>query len=297
MNRRAALAMAASAGVLGAFGVASLAGLGACSRAGAEPRRATGARRIVSLAPSMTEALFAIGAGDRVVGRSRFCNFPPEARPLTVVGDVEPDLEAVLALDPDLVVGVDGLSSGRLAANLAARHVSTWFPFAGSLGAVDAVIVGLGERVGHAEDARGLVRALDEREGAIARAVAGAPRPRVLMVVALGPVVVAGPKSFAHELIRYAGGENAVPDGDAWPTLGFEKIVDLDPDVVIDATLVGTDEATRIGPGSAGWRAVGAVQAGRVLAMRDERVLRAGPRVGEGLAVLARMLHPRAAVP
>jgi ABC-type Fe3+-hydroxamate transport system substrate-binding protein len=74
--------------------------------------------------------------------------------------------------------------------------------------------------------------------------------------------------------------------------VGFEKIAEIDPDVVLDATLVGGEEATRIVPTTAGWSGLRAVRAGRVVPIRDERVLRAGPRIAEGLAVLARTFHP-----
>ncbi|MDP9000326.1 MAG: helical backbone metal receptor [Myxococcota bacterium] len=271
--------------------------IAACSRDEAAHRRPHDARRIVSLAPSITEGLFAVGAADRVVGRSRFCNFPPEARALPIVGDVEPDLEAILELRPDLVLGIGGLTSGRLAGKLEARGIPTWFPDASSLGAIDDLLLGLGERAGHLDDAKRLVHSLDAREGAIQRSVAGEPRPRVLMAVSLAPVVAAGPKSFAGELIRAAGGDNVVDDGGAWPTIGFERMVDLDPDIVLDATEVGTDDITRITPKAPGWGGLRAVREGHVVPVRDERVLRAGPRIADGLAVLARALHSHAAVP
>jgi iron complex transport system substrate-binding protein len=283
MGRHFVLAFAASA-------------IAACSRPEAGGFDAGGARRIVSLAPSTTEALFAIGAGDRLVGRSRFCDFPPEATSLPIVGDVEPDLEAVLALRPDLVVGVGGLTSGRLADKLGARGISTWFSDAGSLAAIGGLLRELGERAGHPRDASRLAESLDARERSIERSVAGAPRPRVLFVVSLAPVVAAGPKSFANELIYDAGGDNVLAEGGAWPTIGFERIVELSPDVVLDATMA-SDGAARISAQSAGWGGVRAVREGRVVPIRDERVLRAGPRIAEGLAVLAHVLHPEAAFP
>jgi iron complex transport system substrate-binding protein len=277
-----------------AIAVSSIA---ACSRGEAAPLRAGRAQRIVSLAPSMTEALFAIGAGDRVVGRSRFCDFPPEAKRLPIVGDVDPDLEAILELRPDLVVGLGGLTSGRLADKLGGSSIESWFPETSSLAAIDDLLVGLGERVGRPQEAKRVVLALDAHEQAIERSVAREPKPRVLMVVSLSPVVAAGPKSFADELIRSAGGRNVIVEGGAWPAVGFERIVDLDPDAVLDATVVGGDDFTRITPQAAGWGGLRAVGQGHVVAIRDERVLRAGPRIADGLAVLARALHPEATVP
>ena len=268
----------------------------ACSRPETAALDAGGAHRIVSLAPSTTEALFAIGAGDRLVGRSRFCEFPPEARALPVVGDVEPDLEAILELRPDLVVGVGGLTSGRIADKLSARGVPTWFPVASSLTAIGALLRDMGERAGHAQDAGRLAQSLAERQRSIERSVAGAPRPRVFFVVSLAPVVAAGPDSFADELIRDAGGTNVVAEGGVWPTIGFERIVDMDPDIVLDATM-GSDGATAISVQAPGWGGLRAVREGHVVPIRDERVLRPGPRIAEGLAVLARILHPEAAVP
>jgi iron complex transport system substrate-binding protein len=279
----------------GLFAIAMFA-IVACSRGEASPG-AQDARRVVSLAPSMTEALFAMGASDRVVGRSRFCDFPPEAVALPMVGDAHPDLEAILELHPDLVVGIDGLTSRRLVDQLRTRGVPTWFPETTSLAAIDELLVGLGIRVGHAQDAKRMATVLDAREQAIARSVAGEPRPPVLLVVSLTPVVAAGPHSFADELIRYAGVRNVLMEGGPWPTVGFERIVELDPDVVLDATVLGTNEVARITSGAPGWNGVRAVREGRVVPVRDERVLRAGPRIAEGLEVLARALHPYLEVP
>ncbi len=270
-----------------------------CSRSDRSPAAglgAGGARRVVSLAPSTTEALFAIGAGDRVVGRSRFCEFPPEVKALPIVGDVEPDLEAILELRPDLVVGVRYIASVRTADQLKARGIPSWFADPNSLTAIGSLIRDLGERTGHAQDANRLAQALSARELAIEHAVAGASRPRVLFVVSLAPVVAAGPESFADELIQDAGGENVVSDGGAWPAIGFERILDMDPDVILDAS-TGIEGMPRISADVPGWAGLRAVREGHVVPIHDERILRAGPRIADGLAVLARIFHPEAAIP
>jgi iron complex transport system substrate-binding protein len=256
----------------------------------------TEARRIVSLAPSTTEALFAVGAGDRVVGRSRYCDWPPEATALPSVGGLEPDLEAVLLLRPDLVVGPLEASSSRLSEQLSARGIATWFPLTESLASIDALLLGLGERTGHPGDARRVVAGLAERERAVEQAAAAQPRVRVLMVVDVAPVIAAGPGSFVNELLARAGAANAVAGGPAWPTLGFEQVLEMDPDVILDAS-VGQGAATQITPQAHGWGSLRAVREGRVVPMHDPRVLRPGPRIAEGLAALARMVHPGAAIP
>jgi iron complex transport system substrate-binding protein len=236
-------------------------------------------------------------AGGRRGSASRFCDFPPEAAALPIVGDVHPDVETILEVHPDLVVGIEGLSSVRVAESLRARGVRVWLPETSSLAAIDELLMGLGVRVGHLQEAKRLTASLDAREQAIGRSVAGEPKPRVLLVVSLAPVVAAGPKSFADELIRSAGGRNVLAEGGPWPTVGFERIVELDPDVVLDATVLGTVEAGHISSQAPGWNGLRAVRESHVVPIRDERVLRAGPRIAEGLAVLARALHPQVEVP
>jgi iron complex transport system substrate-binding protein len=265
----------------------------ACSRSH-EPLPAGEAHRIVSLGPSTTEALFAIGAGDRLVARSRYCDWPPEATKLPAVGGLEPDIEAILQLGPDLVVGPSGQWSGRFSETMHAHGIATWFPDEiQSLAGVDALIVGLGERTGHAAEAR----VLDAREAAIEKATATASRPRVLLVAGLGPIVVAGPHTFADDLVRRAGASNVVTEGGSWPTLGFERLVELDPDVILDVSVAETGGVTHITRDAQGWAGVRAVREGHVVPIGDERVLRPGPRIAEGLAVLVRALHPEAAIP
>jgi len=262
----------------------------ACSRG--TSRAPDVATRVVSLGPATTEALFAIGAGGHTVGRSHYCDFPPEATKLPEVGGIEPDLEAVLQLHPDLVIGPSGAWSTRFAQTLADRGVATWFPEEiHSLEGVDALLLALGDRTGTRTGAEREVASIRAREQQVDRAVAGRPRPRVLMVVGLAPVVVAGPAGFADELLRRAGATNVVPDGGAWPVVSFERIVELDPDVVVDASVAEAPGPTRITTQAAGWSGVRAVREGHVVPIADERVLRPGPRVAEGLAIMARALH------
>jgi iron complex transport system substrate-binding protein len=271
----------------------------ACTRRHDAPSvSATEAHRIVSVSPSTTEALFAIGDADHVVGRSRYCDYPPDALKLPVVGGfVDVDLEAILELAPDLVVGTLGPSSVRLADKLGARGIATWFPETDSIAAIDQMIAGLGRRTGHASDAARLTAEVDSRVQAVQRSVAAEPAPRVLLVLDVSPVVSAGPKSFADELIALARAVNVISEGPAWQTVGLERVAELGPDVVVDASTGHTGGPSRITPGAPGWAGVKAVREGRVVALEDERAVRPGPRVAEGLAALARALHPRVAVP
>jgi iron complex transport system substrate-binding protein len=252
----------------------------------------------VSLSPATTEALFAVGAGDRMIGRSRFCDWPPEATKLPVVGGfIDADLEAILELRADLVVGAPSPASESLAAKQARHGVATWFPSTDSLGSIDAMIVGMGTRTGRRQEAARVVAELDDHELVVQHAVEHQDAPRVLIVLDVAPVVAAGPRSFADELLSRAHAVNVIADGGAWQTVGFERVVELDPDLVLDASAPPGGTRTRIDPGAAGWSDVRAVREGHVVLIDDPRFLRPGPRVAEGLATLARAIHPRASVP
>jgi iron complex transport system substrate-binding protein len=269
-----------------------------CSRKAATTDAGATARRIVSLSPSTTEALFAVGAKDNVVGRSRYCDFPQEALALPQVGGFsDPNLEAILALKPDLVVGAHGPIGVQFLQRLNEHGIPGFFPETESLVQIDAMVTEMGARTGHGADAAQVVNAMHTREAAIEGSVKGLPRPRALLVFGLSPIVAAGPGSFSSEMLNRAGGDNAVREGGFYPVLGMEQVLALDPDVVINAALAEAHGAERIHREAPGWSALRAVKNGRVVSIADESVLRPGPRVGDALALFARALHPEAKVP
>ena len=279
----------------GALAAALLIALACCSRPKKPPAVAS---RVVSLSPSTTEGMYAIGAQSLLVGRSRYCDYPPEALALPQVGGyTDPNFEAILALDPDLVVGARGPAGPRVVEPLVARGIATYFPESDSFAQIDEMLLGLGARTAHASQAQALVARLDARAAAIAGAVASKPRPRVLLVFGLAPIVAAGPKSFADEMLARAGGDNVVRAGGAYPTLEMERVLALDPDVILNAAIAEAHGAEAIARDAPGWSSVRAVKEGRVIALTDESVLRPGPRVADGLAVVAKALHPDAALP
>ena len=265
-----------------------------CSRA--RPDDAAAAPpRIVSISPSTTETVFAIGAGPRLVGRSRYCNHPPEVTQLPQVGGyVDPSFEAILALRPKLVVGARGPAGNALATKLEARGIQTYFPETESFAAIDAMIFGMGERTSRVQDAQQTVNAIHADLAEVEARVKSLPKTRMLLVFGLAPLSVAGPSSFAGEMIRRAGGENVVVEGGAYPTIGVERVLVLDPDVIINAAMMEEHASERLRPGAPGWEKVRAVNSGHVTTITDEAVLRPGPRIADGLRLLARALHPEA---
>lgn len=269
--------------------------LAGCSRT-KTTGRAGPAQRIVSLSPSTTEAVYMVGAGAKMVGRSRYCNFPPEVVSLPQVGGyVDPSFEAILALRPDLVIGARGPAGAALSERLESRGIATYFPPTESFEAIDAMILGIGERTGQAENGRAVVDSVRRRIAAVERAVARLPKTRVLVVFGVDPLSVAGPASFPGEMIRRAGGANVITEGDAYPKIGVERVLALDPDVVVNAAMMEEHASERIRKDAPGWARVRAVQTDRIATITDEAVLRPGPRIGDGLALLAKALHPEAA--
>lgn len=267
-----------------------------CSRGRA---RSGPAARVVSLAPATTEAVFALGHGSRLVGRSRYCDFPPEVKAVRPVGGfVDPSLEAILGVKPDLVVGVQGPGLRDFAERLDSRGIGTFFPPTQSFAEIGAMLVGLGRLLGDEPRGRELKAGIELERDQVARALAGRRRPRALLVFGLRPVVVAGPGSFPDEMLRLAGADNVIGgEKNRFPTLGIERVLALDPDVVLDATGGAMREGISISKELPGWSEVRAVREGQLVVVSDDRVLRPGPRVGQGLALLARALHKGAPIP
>jgi ABC-type Fe3+-hydroxamate transport system substrate-binding protein len=248
-------------------------------------------QRVVVLAPSSVETVFALGAGDRVVGVCGQCDYPAEAVRLPKVGGyLAPSVESVLGVRPDLVVAVP--SPGNREAVRAIERTGVrvlvvqdrrledlWTSIrtiAETLGIPDA-----GERL--AADVRGKLDAVRAR-------VAARPRARVLLVVGHSPLIVAGGGTLQGELLEIAGGTNvAVGVGSAWPQVSRELVVAEAPDVILDAAM-GTEAGAR--DLFARLTTVPAVRNGRIVPLHSDAVFRAGPRVAEGAELLARAIHP-----
>jgi len=247
-------------------------------------------RRIVSLVPSITEILFALGLGDRVAGVTRFCDFPPEARAKPRVGGyADPGVEAVVALAPDLVFASADSTPRGLVSRLEALGVPVYVVYPRNLSGALATIAEVGRVAGAPAEGAALGRALAERVAAVEAAVAGRPRPRVILCVMVQPVVVAGPGTLGDDLVRTAGGVNAVPAGvSAYPTWGPESLLAADPDVIVVSPHPGQPEPTSI---FRAWPELRAVRDGRVVTVDADWVHRPGPRLAQGLEALARALH------
>jgi len=272
-----------------------LAALGALVSCGGETESAGGGgERLVSLAPSTTELVFALGAGELLVGRSSADDYPP-ASGVPVVGDFGvPNAEALIRLKPTLVLltGTEPDSSGRLLETLG---LSTFTVRAGTLDELVRSTLDLGQRLGRREEAASLAARLREAaRAAAARAEAvGGAAPRVYVEVWHDPLTTVGRTSFVADLIRACGGVNLF-DGVETPyfATSSEAVIAADPDVIIVPGMNGVapDVESR-----QGWGGIAAVRAGRVYSRIDPALLfRPGPRTVEGLKALSKILFPEA---
>ncbi len=255
------------------------------------PSPAWPAERIVSLAPSITETLFAIGAGPEVVGVSQYCDYPPAALKLPRVGSfLTPNLEAIVGLRPALIIGLDTSSNDREIRALQRMGYQVLTVNDDSLDGIRESIQKIGRATGHAAQASRLLDSMHARMQTIVERLKGAPPRKVLMVVGHEPLVAVG-GGYLDQLLRMAGCVNiAAGLGAEWPRLSMEYIIARAPDVILDGQM-GTDPKTPGGFWSR-YPNIPAVRNHRVFGYDDNPVLRPGPRVAATLEIMASLTHP-----
>jgi iron complex transport system substrate-binding protein len=261
------------------------------------PRRPTGtAARVVSLAPSVTEIVYALGAGDRLVGVCGQCDFPPDVQRLTRVGGyVVPSVEAVLAVRPDLVVVVPSPGNRESVRAIERAGVPILVTHDRTLADLWAAMRAIAAAVGVPAEGERLVADVSRRLDAVHARVQALPRRRVLIIVGHDPLVAVGGGNMQDELLTLAGGTNVAADaGTVWPTITLELVVARAPEVIVDSAM-GTEQSGRAL--FAGLTTVPAVRSDRVVALRGDTLLRAGPRIPEAAAALAAVIHPEAFPP
>ncbi len=247
--------------------------------------------RIVSLAPSITETLFALGAGARVVAVSDHCDYPPEVTRLPRVGSFNsPSVEAVLAARPDVVIGAPSPGNHENVRTMLRLGVRVEIVDPERLADVPAMTRRLAAIAGEPAAGERLVAAMARDMEAVRRKVAGAPKPRVLMLVGQEPLIAVGPESFLGEMLVEAGAVNVAPAG-SWPRLNVEIVIAADPEVIIDCSM-GTEAGTASLAYWTRFPSLSAVKSRRVHPFRAFEALRPGPRVAIALEELARLLHP-----
>jgi ABC-type Fe3+-hydroxamate transport system substrate-binding protein len=248
--------------------------------------------RIVSLVPTTTELLFTIGAGDRLVGRSHWDHWPAAALQVPDVGDgMRPNLEAILAVRPDLVVLYAGEENRPAAQRLRAAGIPTLGLRIDRIAETQRAIRLLGVVTGDTARARVVADSIDATLLAVRRATRGLPAPRVAWKVWDAPLMVIGGGSYLSELIEIAGGTNVYADSpEPSPQVSFEDLLRRDPDLIL-AGPEGAGSLRRL----PGWRALRAVRNEGIVVVDTALMGRPGVRLGEAAVSLAALLHPELA--
>ncbi|MCL0052944.1 cobalamin-binding protein [Dehalococcoidales bacterium] len=244
-------------------------------------------QRIVSVAPSNTEILFALGLEERIVGVTEFCDYPPAALDIPKVGGFVPfDLERVVALEPDLVLAA-GIHYPDGVAALEEVGITTFVLAPKTLEEVLANIRVVGEITGKSQEAARLVTSLEERIKAITdKTEVLVERPRVFYLTWHDPLWVAGSGTFAHDLIEKAGGKNIAYDLTGWATIDLETVIARDPEVIIATHgAAGVKDEPHLAVTTAGIE-------DRIYLVEEDPFVRPGPRLVDALEKLAGLLHP-----
>ena len=252
--------------------------------------------RIVALAPSNTEILFALGAEDRIVAVDQWSDHPPAAKTKPRISPFSPSLEQIVKLRPDLILAAHGSAEPVLPLDRQGVKVLVLAPR--TLEDVYRNMLLIGRIVEAEGRAKRLVDGMRRRVAAVLAKVRGAPRPKVFVELdGSDPIrpFTAGPGSFVDLLVQLAGGANvAASSRTAWPQLSLEELLRADPDMIILAHELVTmnPQTPQTMARRPGWRLLRAVREGSIYPIEGELLSRPGPRIVEGLELLARHLHP-----
>lgn len=250
--------------------------------------------RIISLAPNLTEIVYAVGAGPRLVGDTTYCDYPAEARLVAKVGDtMNPNIEQIIALRPQLILVSTASQLEAFTRQLNERDIAVYITDPHDLEGVFQTITDIGALVGETERAGQLVGQLRGRAARVEDAVNGAKPVRVFYQVSREPLYTAGRESFVTDLIRRAGGLSVTAEVQgAWPRYSAESALAARPEAIIMPTGTGMDrgnmevaDALKKSP---------AALTNRVYSINGDYLSRPGPRLVDGLEEMARALHPEA---
>jgi iron complex transport system substrate-binding protein len=270
-----------------AFALAVALAIAGCASSSAPPRTDL-PRRIVSLMPSLTEDLFAIGAGPMVVGVSQYTDYPKAAASLPVVASyASADVERIVRLRPDVVVGIPSQSAP--AAEVRKSGIRTVLLNDNSFDDIFGDIEALGLLTGRADAAHELTDRLRGRTTALMRTVLKRPAPlRAFVVLGTAPIFTVGNGSYVAKLLELAGGVNAAHLQAAYGAYSAESLIAMQPDVLIADPTVQLQSVLDRPP----WNALRAVREHRIAYLPDPAILeRPGPRYNDGLAWLIRIFN------
>ena len=246
-------------------------------------------KRVISLAPSLTEMIFAIGAGDRLVGVTTYCNYPPETAAIAKVGDTQtPNIETIIALKPDVVFVSTASQLEAFMKTLDSQGIAVYATDPKDLEGVFADLATLGELFETTERATTLIGSLIERTEGVKEEATGKQPVRVFLQISRDPLYTIGKDSFLTRLIETAGGTSVTKDiATAYPILSKETALALKPDVIILSDSEDNREPNDV------FKTSPAVKNGRIIRVNADIISRPGPRLVDALEQIARDLHSK----
>lgn len=252
-------------------------------------------RRVVALAPSIAEIIFALGEEARLAGVTQYTDFPPQAALLPQVGSyVQPDLERIVRLGPDLCIAIKDGNPKETVERLAALHIPVYAVDPRNLDAMVETVVDIGRLLNAGQRAEALAAGLRERISRVKEKTARvAERPRVFFQIGTDPIVAVGTNTFAHELIVLAGGDNLTAGANAYPLFSREQVLALAPEIIIITSMTRDEAFDRVKGEWTRWPSLPAVQSQRIFLVDSNLFDRPSPRLVDALETLARLVQPQ----
>ena len=251
-------------------------------------------KRIVAMAPSLTEILYSLGLGDYVVGVTQFSYYPPEASQKAKIGSyVRLNVEKIISLRTDLAIGTaDGNKEGVVRL-LEQASIPVYIVNPRNVSDVAHTIRAVGEVCGAGIKARELSNKLSRRVNHISEKTASLKRPLVFLQINLKPIMTVNKDTFHNDIIRLAGGENlAVNEPFTYPRINIEEVIRRRPDIIIISSMERGGEFERARKSWLKWPSIPAVKNGRIYLIDSDLLDRASPRIVEGLETMAGLIHP-----
>jgi iron complex transport system substrate-binding protein len=250
--------------------------------------------RIISLAPNITEIVFALGQGHRLVGVTTYSDYPPQARRIQQIGSyVHPDLERIVSLAPDLCLAIKDGNPRDVVSRLESFGIPVYAVDPRDLNGVMAALLAMGGLLNTEDTAGRIVADMHRRIRAVEDRVMQADhRPRVFFQIGVSPIVSVGTHTFIHELIVQAGGINVAQGPVPYPRFSREQVLDLAPEVIIITSMARTAVFNQVKAGWQQWPDLPAVRNDRIFIQESNLFDRPTPRLVDALEILARLIHP-----
>ena len=251
-------------------------------------------RRIIPLAPNLTEILYRLGLGDRVAGVTNHCNYPPEAAAKPKVGSyINLNVEQIVSLAPDLVIGTMDGNERTVVESLERVGINVYVVNPRNVREAILTIALLGKLCGVEQEALAVAAELTRRVDRVVQMTSSRQRPLVFLQINLHPIMTVNSRTIHHDLIRLAGGENMTArEPITYPRISVEEIVGRQPDVILISSMQRGGRFEKAREEWLKWTSIPAAKTGRVHLIDSDLIDRPSPRVVEGLERMAELLHP-----